>query len=92
MYSLCTYFNPHGLGEPLDDGEEGVGGEHGRLVALGVDDLAERVGRGGQPPAHRHALQPSLAERATKCPDEAQHGCTSAKLDCIGYYMNHLIH
>ena len=30
----------HGLGEPLDDGEEGVGGEHGRLVRLRVDELA----------------------------------------------------
>ena len=40
MYSLCTYFNPHWLGEPLDDWEEGVGGEHGRLVRLRVDELA----------------------------------------------------
>ena len=32
--------NAHGLGEPLDDGEEGVGGEHGRLVRLRVDELA----------------------------------------------------
>ena len=40
MYSLCTHFNSHGLGEPLDDGEEGVGGEHGRLVCLRVDELA----------------------------------------------------
>ena len=42
------YLNSHGRGKPLDDGEEGVGGEHGGLVTLGVDDLGESVGRGGQ--------------------------------------------
>ena len=38
--SLTSDLNAHGLGEPLDDGEEGVGGEHGRLVRLRVDELA----------------------------------------------------
>ena len=41
------YLNSHGRGKPLDDGEEGVGGEHGGLVTLGVDDLGESVGGGG---------------------------------------------
>ena len=43
------YLNSHGLGKPLDDGEEGVGGEHGCLVTLGVDDLGDSIGGGGQP-------------------------------------------
>ena len=79
MYSLCTYFNPHGLGEPLDDGEEGVGGEHGGLVTLGVDDLAEGVGAGGEPPAHVDPLQADLGQRPrTK---KTQHLCTSERVD-----------
>ena len=51
------YLDPHGLGEPLDDGEEGVGGEHGGLVTLGVDDLIESVGRGGQPSGDTDTLE-----------------------------------
>ena len=40
-----TYLDAHGLGEPLDDGEERVGGEHGSLVRLRVDELAHVAGR-----------------------------------------------
>ena len=43
------YLNSHGLGKPLDDGEGGVGGEHGCLVTFGVDDLGGSIGGGGQP-------------------------------------------
>ena len=39
----------HGLGEPLDDGEEGEGGEQGGLVAVSVHDLTEGAVGGGQP-------------------------------------------
>ena len=39
-----TDLNAHGLGEPLDDGEERVGGEHGGLVRLRVDELAHVAG------------------------------------------------
>ena len=42
-----SYLNAERLGEPLDDGEKGVCGQHGGLVGLRVDDLAQRwVGRG----------------------------------------------
>ena len=61
MRKDMTYLDTHGLGKPLDDWEEREGGEHGSLVSLCVDDLAEGVGAGGEPPAHIDTLQPSLA-------------------------------
>ena len=47
-----THLDAEGLGEPLDDGEKGVGGEHGGLVHLSVDDLAQRRVAGRQPSKH----------------------------------------
>merc|ERR550532_8383 len=61
----------HGLGKPLNDGEEREGGKHGSLVSLGVDDLAESVGAGGEPSAHIDTLQSSLAQRGGA--QETQH-------------------
>ena len=57
LIGKTPYLDPHGLGEPLDDGEEGVGGEHGGLVTLGVDDLIESVGGGGQPSRDINTLE-----------------------------------
>ena len=34
-----TYVNAKGLGKALDDGQEGVGGQHWRLVRVRVDDF-----------------------------------------------------
>ena len=56
-----TYLDTHRLGESLDDGEEREGGEHGSLISLGVNDLAEGVRAGGEPSAHVDTLQPDLA-------------------------------
>ena len=66
-----TYLDAHGLGKPLDDWEEREGGEHGSLVSLCVDDLAEGVGAGGEPSAHIDTLQPSLAQGGST--QETQH-------------------
>jgi hypothetical protein len=44
-----TYLDAEWDGEPLDDREEGVGGEHGSLVSLRVDDLAQRRVRRREP-------------------------------------------
>ena len=57
LFERFLYLDSHGLGEPLDDGEEGVSGEHGGLVTLGVDDLGESVGRGGQPSGDTDTLE-----------------------------------
>ena len=34
-----TYVNAQGFGKALDDGQEGVGGQHRRLVRVRVDDF-----------------------------------------------------
>ena len=70
-FLITTYLDTHGLGKPLDDWEEREGGEHGSLVSLCVDDLAEGVGAGGQPSAHIHSPQANLAERGST--QETQH-------------------
>ena len=51
------YLNSHWLGKPLDDGMEGVGGKHGGLGTLGVDDLGEGIGGGGQPSEDINTLE-----------------------------------
>ena len=71
--SSIPYLNAHGLGKPLDDGQQGVGGEHGRLVALGVDDLAGEPGRGGQAPRDPQTLQTRPAGGTARALDHAQH-------------------
>ena len=40
MLVAGTDLNAHGFGEPLDDGEERVSGQHGSLVRLRVDEFA----------------------------------------------------
>ena len=60
-----AYLDTHRLGKPLDDGKKGEGGKHGSLISLGVDDLAEGVGAGGEPSAHIDSLQPNLAQRGS---------------------------
>ena len=43
-----SHLDSHGLCEPLYDGQKGIGGQHGRLVTLGVDNLAHHVRRDGK--------------------------------------------
>ena len=66
-----THLNAHGLGKPLDDGEEREGRQHGSLVSLSVDNLAESVGAGGEPSAHVDSLQTDLAQGGRT--EETQH-------------------
>ena len=67
------YLDSHGLCEPLDDGEEGEGGEHGGLVGLGVDYLGEGVGGGGQPPGDADTLEAGLGHATEPRSNKTQH-------------------
>ena len=73
MERFIPYLDSHGLGEPLDDGEERVGGEHGGLVTLGVDDLGESVGGGGQPSGDTHTLEAWPGHSAEPRSNKTQH-------------------
>merc|ERR1719233_580739 len=64
--------NAHGLGKPLDDWQQGESCQHGCLITLGVDDLAEGIGGGGEPSVHSSSSKPHLGNRVSGL-EKAEH-------------------
>ena len=81
-----TYLDTHGLSKPLDDGKERESCKHGSLISLSVDDLAEGVGAGGEPPAHSDTLQPNLGQGAST--EETQHLRTTERIVDYVYFID----
>merc|ERR1719233_182049 len=64
--------NAHRLGKPLDDWQQGESCQHGCFITLGVDDLTEGIGGGGEPSVNSSSSQPYLGNRVSGL-EKAEH-------------------